>query len=291
VKQRWDAALRSLARRSRGPFRTLLYGVSGASEDQAALAAELEQLAPGDGAPEVVVEVADPFTGALQRPLFKSRVLGWIKSPPTSDRSSADARRALETISSDLAGFLENLDSNSGLRLVSASRRAERPPAPIVRLRRFEDLGGDAESIAGAVEAILIRGSHLELVLEGMDTRTREGRAMAAVTMRLGDLKAVRARERSLLELTRRRDELRVYGPIPFGFDRRGEGLVPIPEQLKTVSRLRELARRGMSLLESALVLNRERRFWKDGTPWTGKRVGQILRNPLYDRHLRESSA
>ena len=290
MKQRWDAALRGLARRSRGPFRTLLYGVTGASEDQATLAAELQELAAGDGSAEVVAEVADPFIGALQRPLFKSRVLGWIKSPPTSDRSASDARRALETLSSDLAGFLEDLDSNSGLRPMPASRRAERPPAPIVRLRRFEDLGGDAESIAGAVEAILARGGHLGIALEGLDTRTREGRAMAAVTMRLGDLKSARARERSLLELNRRRDELRVYGPIPFGFDRRGEGLVPIPDQMETVTRLRELARRGMSLLESALVLNRERRLWKDGTTWTGKRVGQVLRNPLYDRHLRESA-
>jgi hypothetical protein len=137
----------------------------------------------------------------------------------------------------------------------------------------------------------LLRGGHLEILLEGIDTRTREGRAQAALTMRLGEIKSARARERSLIELNRRRDELRVYGPVPFGFVRRGEGLIPLADQMATVSRLRELANRGLSLFESAIVLNQERRLWKDGTPWTGKRVGQVLRNPLYDRHVRGTPA
>ena len=289
MNRRWDAALRSLARRSHGPFRTLAYGVTACGEGLPALQEELRQLAGNDG--DVVAESADPFAGSLQRPLFRSRVLSWIKSPPRTP--PAESRRALDEIAADLAGFLEQIDADSGLRLVPPRppKRADRPPTAVLRVRRFEDLGGDAESIAAAMEAILQRGSHLDIVLEGLDTRTREGRSMAAVTLRLGDIKAARARERSLLELDRRREQLRVYGPVPFGFVRRGEGLVPVPDQMETVARLRELARRGISLLESALLLNREARLWKDGTPWTGKRVAQVLRNPLYDRHLRGTSA
>jgi len=284
VDQRWDAALRSLARRSTGPFRTLAYGVTAAPEDCASLQSELA--ATGE---EVVAEVADPFVGALQRPLFRTRVLAWIKSPTRSESGPTDARRALETLASEFDGFLDRLDSGAAVR--PAAKRADRPAIPVLRVRRFEELGGDAESIAGAVEAVIVRGAHLEVVLEALDTRTREGRAMAAVAMRLGDIKAARARERSLLELERRREQLRVYGPVPFGFARQGEGLVPVAEQMETVARVRELARRGLSLFESALMLNRERRLWKDGTAWTGKRVGQIRRNPLYDRHLRGTPA
>jgi len=283
VNQRWDAALRSLARRSQGPFRTLAYGVAASVDDLVALTAD-----------EVVAEAADPFVGALQRPLFRSRVLAWIKPPRTVD-PAPEPRQALESLAAALDGFLEKIDPDSGLprRPLPArdEKRVARLPVALVRVRRFEDLGGDAEAIAGAVEAILLRGSHLEIVLEGLDTRTREGRALAAVTMRLGHIKSERARERSLIELDRRRDELRVYGPVPFGFVRRGEGLVPLPDQMATVSRLRELANRGIPLFESAIVLNREHRLWKDGTPWTGKRVGQVLRNPLYDRHFRGTPA
>ena len=246
----------------------------------------LTELAPlGD---EAVVEVADPFAGALQRPLFRGRVLSWIKSPTPSDATVPDARRALDSVASDLAGFLDRLDSGTPPR---PAPRPVRAPIPVVRVRRFEDLGGDAEAIAGAMEAILLRGSHLEILLEALDTRIREGRAMAAVALRLGHIKASRARERSLLELNRRRDALRVYGPVPFGFARQGQGLVPVADQMDAVARVRELARRGASLFESAIVLNREHRRWKDGTAWTGKRVGQILRNPLYDRHLRGTPA
>lgn len=283
MNQRWDAALRSLARRSHGPFRTLAYGVTSVAEDRTSLLSELAALGE-----EVVAEIADPFVGALQRPLFRARVLAWIKSPTRSDVPVPDARRALESVASDLAGFLDRLDSGAP---APVAPRPVRPEIPVVRVRRFEDLGGDAEAIAGAIEAIVLRGSHLEIGLEALDTRTREGRAMAAVALRLGDIKSSRARERSLLELDRRREELRVYGPVPFGFVREGQGLVPVADQMDAVARLRELARRGISPFESAVVLNGEHRRWKDGTPWTGKRVAQILRNPLYDRHLRGTPA
>ena len=60
---------------------------------------------------------------------------------------------------------------------------------------------------------------------------------------------------------------------------------------METVARARELARRGASLLETALALNREQRCWKDGTPWTWRRVRQVLRNTIYDRSLQENPA
>jgi hypothetical protein len=280
VNQRWDPELRSLARRTQEPFRTLAYGIVVRAEDLAELERELAPLAE-----TVVAEAADPFAGALQRPLFRSRVLSWIKPPRRAD-PAPDPRRALETLAAEFDGFLAGRRPGPSTR-----RRVDRPPVPLLRVRRFEDLGGDAEAIAGAVEAIVLRGCHLEILMEGLDTRTREGRALAALTMRLGDIKSARARERSLIELNRRRDELRVYGPVPFGFVRRGEGLVPLPDQMATVLRLRELSNRGLSLFESAIVLNQEHRLWKDGTPWTGKRVGQVLRNPLYDRHVRGTPA
>lgn len=287
MTHRWDAALRSLARRKGGALRELAYGVTAAPDEEAGLAAELRRLAP-----EVVAEVADPFRSATHRPLFRSRVLPWIKSPaPVSDPAS-DPRRRLDEVASDLAGFLDRLDQGELRLLPKPPRPAAQPrPLAVLHLRRFEDLGSDAEGIAGALEAVVLRGAHVRIEAEGLDTRTPEGRAMAAVALRLGGIKAVRARERSLEELTRRRDELRVYGPVPFGFSRRGQGLVPVPEEMASVARVRELAARGIPAFETALALNHERRTWKDGSPWTGKRVRQILLNPLYERHLRGTSA
>ncbi len=303
MKKRWDEALRSLARRSQGPFRALAYGVTASPEGEPELSAELGNLLRREGLAdggEVLSEVADSFIGAAQRPLFKSRLLAWIKTGrrrnPASGSSPAQDRRDLEALAAGLAGFLDRLDQpEAGFRLlpdpVPASTPAERDACSLVVVRRFEDLGCDAEGIAAAIEAVLVRGSHLYIVGESFDTRTREGRASAALAIRLGGIKAARARERSLEDLRRRRDALQVYGPVPFGFTRRGQGLEPIPEQLETVARARDLARRGASLLETALALNREQRSWKDGTPWTWRRVRQVLQNSIYDRSLREKLA
>jgi hypothetical protein len=301
MKKRWDEALRSLARKTQGPFRVLAYGVTGSAEGEAELAAELAGLLRREGLKdggELLAEVSGPFLGAAQRPLFKSRLLPWIKTGRrvSVPSTAAQDRRDLESIAAGLAGFLDHLDQpGTGFRLLPGSSP---PPADkeqvevsLVVVRRFEDLGCDAEGIAAAIEAILVRGAHLHIVGEPLDTRTREGRAAAGLAIRLGGIKAARARERSLEELGRRREGLQVYGPVPFGFTRRGQGLEPVPEQMETVARARELARRGASLLETALALNREQRSWKDGTPWTWRRVRQVLHNTIYDRSIRERLA
>lgn len=303
MKKRWDEALRSLARRSHGPFRTLAYGVTATPEGEAELALELGNLLRregfGDGG-EALAEVADPFIGATQRALFKARLLPWVKvrQPSTAVPAStaAEDRRDLEAIAAGLAGFLDGLDRpGAGFRLLPESMPApaavEREETPLVVVRRFEDLGCDAEGIASAIEVLVVRGAHLYIVGEALDTRTREGRASAGLAIRLGGIKAARARERSLEDLRRRREGLQVYGPVPFGFTRRGQGLEPVPEQMDTVARARELARRGASLLETALALNREQRCWKDGSSWTWRRVRQVLRNSIYDRSLQERLA
>jgi hypothetical protein len=302
MKKRWDEALRSLARRSQGPFRALAYGVTAAPGGEAELAADLGILLRREGFTEDrerCVEVADPFVGAAQRPLFRSRVLPWIKvgqRPSGPAPNAAQDRRDLESIAAGLAGFLDRMDEpGSGFRLLPEATPppadAEREVVSMVVVRRFEDLGCDAEGIAAAIEAVLVRGGHLYIVADALDTRTREGRAAAGLAIRLGGIKAARARERSLQDLQRRREGLQVYGPVPFGFTRRGQGLEPIPEQIETVARARELARRGVSLLETALALNRERRTWKDGSPWTWRRVRQVLHNSIYDQSLRERLA
>ena len=163
--------------------------------------------------------------------------------------------------------------------------------SPLVLVPRFEDLGADAEAIGASLQALVLRGAHVVLPFEGLDTRTREGRGKAADALRLGDIKSTLARRRSLAELEERRSGLEVYGPVPFGFERRGRKLVPLPPALDAVRRARELSARGLTRFEVALALNGEGRTWKDGSAWTGRRVDLVLRNPIYDRAGREETA
>jgi hypothetical protein len=46
-----------------------------------------------------------------------------------------------------------------------------------------------------------------------------------------------------------------------------------------------------VTLFDIAMVLNGERRPWKDGTSWTGRRVDLVLRNPIHERFRREDIA
>lgn len=305
MKKRWDEALRSLARRTPGPYRALGYGVIGTPEEVPERSDEIRRDLISLGFPpasRTVVDVASLGSGASDRPRFRAEVLEWIERSevPVSDpapvqETALAARHQLRALSAELAQFLAAQGSESS----GLDRPAvQAPPAPgraeeraIVVVGRFEDLGADAEAIGAAMKDILRRGAHLLLPLEGIDTRTKEGRGKAEVVLRLSDLKASAARERSLRELKERRSGLEVYGPVPFGFERLGRKLVPVPRSLEAVARARELALRGLSRFEIALALNREERTWKDGTPWTSRRIELVLRNPIYDRARREDIA
>jgi len=297
--------LRSLARRAQRPFQVLAYGVTATSEEEPIRKSELAALLREEGfcgESEIALELDVSGAGAATRPSFQVRVLGWIESPPrpASELRPAqagipvdEARRRLRELATEFDRFLDDGDAGPAPQGVGAATATRPRPeaAPLVLVGRLDDLGSDAEGIGSALEAILVRGAHLLLPSEALDTRTREGRGRTALAIRLGGLKAGIARQRSLRELGRRRHGLEVYGPVPFGFERQGKRLVPVGAQMESVARIRELANRGVAPFEIALVLNGERRPWKDGTFWTGRRVDLVLRNPIHDRLLREDIA
>jgi len=291
--------LRSLARRAQGPFRVLAYGVTASPEEEPIRKSELTAVLREEGfeaESAMVVELETSGVGAISRPSFHVRVLDWIESPPRPDHpgiSTELARRRLQELATDLDHYLGGGDTSPAPVDFGAASAAIPGPnaAPLVLVGRLADLGSDAEGIGSSIEAILVRGAHLLIPSEALDTRTREGRGRTALAIRLGGIKAAIARERSLKELGRRRHGLEVYGPVPFGFERQGKRLVPVDLQMESVARIRELSNRGLASFEVALLLNGEQRRWKDGTFWTGRRVDLVLRNPIHDRFRREEIA
>lgn len=287
----WEEALRSLARRAQSPFRVLAYGVTATPEEEPIRKSELATQLRLEGfasESEIYVELDASGAGATTRTSFHHRVLDWIETPPRlPSEPRPDSRRRLQELAAELDRFLVGGEGGT----VPADLGGAPAAAPLLLVGRLEDLGSDAEGIGGAVEAILARGAHLLIPSEGLDTRTREGRGRTALAIRLGGIKAGIARERSLKELGRRRHGLEVYGPVPFGFERQGKRLVPVAAQMESVARIRELANRGVASFEIAMALNGERRPWKDGTFWTGRRVDLVLRNPIHDRCRREEIA
>ena len=160
-------------------------------------------------------------------------------------------------------------------------------PAPLVLVRRLLDLGPHAGIIAETIAAIVSRGGHVAAPTDDLDTRTREGKIVARALIRVGRLQTQRAKARGRARVDRQRGALKVYGPVPFGFRKKGDELIPIDKQLATVRRIRELTHLEQTPVAIAAKLNSEKRTWKDGTPWTWRRVKWIQKNSIYDQVLR----
>lgn len=239
----------------------------------------------GRGAPERARERLADVAAALPRLL------------EDVDRLLAGPGPAIASPEDGSNPFSPQVDPLGPVPPVSASPPAPPEPSkprervPLFLAHSFEDLGPDVGIVAELIETLMEKGAHVILHDEHLDTRTREGRLVARTVLRLGAIKAERARERSMTEFVRRRESLRVYGPVPFGFKREGQELLPLEDQISAVRRARMLAGLGQTPMAIAATLNHEKRSWKDGTPWTWRRVAQVLRNPIYDRALSEASA
>lgn len=326
MDERMEKSLRALAGTAKGPFRIIAYGLGAedAGERTRDLGSLLHEHAPEDES-LVIVENADPYTAAVDRARFKTEVLGQFEAAAANERrvkehagplegrdAPARAREKLAALASSLPELLMTVDR----KLAGAATPAEaqdavdplaaaapEPEAPVAAaprtprdsdswlllVRGFEDLGSDAEAVASAAGRVFLAGAHLVIHEDGLDTRTREGRALAHYTLRLGMLKAERSRQRAVQDIARRRAGLRVYGPVPFGFTREGEELRPVPAQIDVVRRIRELARLSQTPVTIAVTLNREKHSWKDGSRWNWRRVSHILKNSIYDKVLAEA--
>lgn len=278
----------------------------------------------------IVVDPDSEHASAKKRTLFKRQVLAQVSllgkgkgrgdaSRLTGRGTPEKARENLDSLSAQLPTLLDDVDRTLSARLSekaseeaegtaeasaeenppaplsipesSAVRRSDKKALPLVLVRRLEDLGGSAESVADALRALLTRGAHVAVPSDEIDTRSREGRLVTRAFLRAGMLKASSARTRSMQDLERRRAQLRVYGPVPYGFTKEGQELREHDDQLAVVKRVRDLARMGQKPLAIAIILNREKRTWKDGSSWTQPRVSQILKNPIYNQVLEKAKA
>ena len=316
-----DGALRALAGTRKGPFRVIGYALDRGDAASALKAAVEAEFPKAD--PVLVVDPGDPWRPAAERDVFKTDVLGRIVStqelsgvesspslPPAEDRKEAKLRERLDRAVVALPDLLSRIDrtlasrgeapppptSSPALTTVVERPKAPRPsgegkgrpddrpdPAPLVFFLSFEDVGGDAGAVSLVLRLLIERGSHVIISADGLDTRTREGRVVARAALRLGSIRSGHARERSRREAEKRRMSLRVYGPIPYGYRREGSALRPVADEQKLIARMKDLAESGRRVADILTTLNRDRCHWKDGTPWTWRRVSQVLKNPLHE--------
>lgn len=108
------------------------------------------------------------------------------------------------------------------------------------------------------------------------------GRMMLTVIASLGELERSLIASRTADALAFKKAQRQVYSPVPFGFRREGDMLIPDPNEIALVTRIREMHIAGISLNRIAGMLNDEGISGKTGGRWYATTVRKILLNDLH---------
>jgi len=115
-------------------------------------------------------------------------------------------------------------------------------------------------------------------VTENLDTSTAMGRAMVSFTGVLAQLEREQIAERTSFALTHKRQTNRVYGRVPFGYERQGKELVPIPDEQRALKHIRKMDAEAVSYRRIAAWLTENGFTPKNGaTVWHAASVRKLL--------------
>jgi site-specific DNA recombinase len=126
---------------------------------------------------------------------------------------------------------------------------------------------------------------------ESFDATTAAGRLMMNLLGSVSQWEREIIGERTSAALKYKRNHLKVYGEVPFGFKRIGDRLEPLERELGGVRRIYGLRRDGLTLRAIADTLNRDRIRTKKGKRWAAEQVRYILLNELYKPFLSVQSS
>jgi len=124
---------------------------------------------------------------------------------------------------------------------------------------------------------------------ESFDATTAAGRLMVNLLGSVSQWEREIIGERTSAALKFKRNHLKVYGEVPFGFKRIGDRLEPLDRELVVVRRMYGLRRDGLTLRAIADTLNRDRIRTKKGKRWAAEQVRYLLGNELYETYVGET--
>ena len=122
---------------------------------------------------------------------------------------------------------------------------------------------------------------------ESIDTTTSSGKLLVHILGSVSEWEVDVIRERTSWALHHRRDHLRVYGEVPYGFARTGKDLRPVARELRIVRRIFRLRKKGKTLRAIAALLNHAGIPTKKGRTWAAMTVKYMLDNSLYAPYLK----
>lgn len=112
-----------------------------------------------------------------------------------------------------------------------------------------------------------------------INTASAMGRLLITMMSGFAELERNLIAERTAAALQHKKRHQQAYSPTPYGFQREGNVLIPDPEEMAVISRIRTLNACGASLRSIAGLLNEESIPAKRGGSWNPSTLWYVLRN------------
>jgi DNA invertase Pin-like site-specific DNA recombinase len=118
---------------------------------------------------------------------------------------------------------------------------------------------------------------------QSVNTNSPMGRMMLTVMAGLAELERNLIAERTAVALGHKKAHLQVYGPVPYGFERKGDLLVAVKAEQAVIEQMRVWRDGGTSLRQIAALLNEKGVATKaGGRRWYASTVQKVLNNDLH---------
>ena len=153
-----------------------------------------------------------------------------------------------------------------------------------VIIAKLDRLTRSVRDLADLLERFERKRVSLVSVAESLDTGSAAGRLVLNIMVSVSQWDREAIGERTAVALQHKRSSKLVYShKTPFGYERQGERLVPIPGEQNVIKRIQNARRRGLSLRQIATALNTEGIPTKQTSRWFAQTVKDVLDNPLHN--------
>jgi len=120
-------------------------------------------------------------------------------------------------------------------------------------------------------------------IKENIDTSSPVGRFTLNILSSLYEMELEMISERTKDTLRVKKENNKVYGNTPFGYDRNGDDLIENKYELKVLKKMFRLMESGKTFGEISKFLNRNKHTTKKGGKWTRQNVRHTLKkHPLF---------
>jgi site-specific DNA recombinase len=168
-----------------------------------------------------------------------------------------------------------------GMELLSLIAQGKAEHVVVLKLDRLFRDAEDALRQTRAWDKANVALHLVDMGGQAIDTRSATGRMVLTMMAAFAELERGVIRERTATALRYKKARREVYGPTPYGYDRRGAALVEAEEEQAVLGDVRAMREAGLSLRAIARELTARNVPTKRGGTWEAATVARLLRNTL----------